>query len=116
MTIIESLFLRKGGESEKTKIFSNMTTSIQDFLSKEADLNPDEKILIACYYEIDYWLVLTNIRIIIKQTEKKITKIPYEYLKEVSVAMVENSRKGFKSINEFKNLKIIDIGDSGKFY
>lgn len=62
--IVASVFMRNGGEGEKTKLFENLAPSEQRGLTKMADLRLSEEIVITFFDSESDWCLITTQRLI----------------------------------------------------
>ncbi len=62
-------FLRSGGGGEFTKPFTEFPEDLQRRLATAAGLLPDEVAAIACGFDEDSWIVLTNVRLVFQDSE-----------------------------------------------
>lgn len=103
-SILVSLFKRKGGEGEYTKIVSENNLPKSLVLS---DFGNDEMGLIMYYKSDSDWFLLSNERI--RSSHKgNNTDLYIQDLKEVTLAMEEEFKDGIRNKNDFSRLTIID--------
>ena len=58
--VMSSIFVRKGTETERTKLFDNLTEDIQAKLLESISLRSDELAVIAYLQEDSDWLLITT--------------------------------------------------------
>ncbi|MCV6628693.1 MAG: hypothetical protein OIF50_02420 [Flavobacteriaceae bacterium] len=97
-----SIFKRKGGEGEFTKIVNTKVyDKFSDMLS--VTLRDDEKGLILCYLGFSKWTFLTNQRLFYKR-DSIAGIIDNNNIKKVSLAIDDEFRFGVKDKKEFTRL------------
>ena len=102
-SIIVSVFKRKGGEGEFTKV----VTSNSDYSVINAHLHTDEKGLIIDYRnDLDFTL-LTNKRIIAVR-QNGVTIVSYAHLEKVVFPMVAEYNEGVKNKFDYTKIQLID--------
>ena len=102
-SIIVSVFKRKGGEGEFTKV----VTSNSDYSVINAHLHTDEKGLIIDYRnDLDFTL-LTNKRIIAVR-QNGVTIVSYAHLEKVVFPMVAEYNEWVKNKFDYTKIQLID--------
>ena len=101
-SILVSLFKRKGGEGQYTKIVSENNLPESLVLS---DFDSDEIGLIICYKNDSDWFLLSNKRIR-SRYEGDTADLNIQDLKEVTLAMQEEFKDGIRNKNDFSRLRI----------
>ena len=104
--VMSSIFVRKGPETERTKLFDNLTEDIQAKLLESISLRSDELAVIAYLQEDSDWLLITTERILCRQSSR-ICSIDLDRLKDVTVALVEDAAKGARGKDDLTFLKIV---------
>lgn len=112
-SILVSLFKRKGGEGQYTRIVSENNLPESLVLS---DFGSDEIGLIICYKNDSDWFLLSNKRIR-SNHEGDTTDLNIQDLREVTLAMQEEFKDGIRNKNDFSRLRITDKnGNSNLLY
>ncbi|MGB3465157.1 MAG: hypothetical protein WBA74_07805 [Cyclobacteriaceae bacterium] len=107
-SILVSLFKRKGGEGQYTKIVSENNLPESLVLS---GFDSDEIGLIICYKNDSDWFLLSNKRIRSRH-EGDTADLNIQDLKEVTLAMQEEFKDGIRNKNDFSRLRITDKNGS----
>lgn len=108
LSILLSIFNRKGGEGELTKIISE--DNKQNFLNQISTLAVKEQPFLCFKQDEINWLLLTNIRIIQEREGVRLV-IPYSELIEVSLAMQDEFNDRVVNKKDFTRLVLKDSSD-----
>lgn len=112
-SILVSLFKRKGGEGQYTKVVSENSLPESLVLS---NFGSDEIGLIIYYKSDSDWFLLSNKRIR-SSHEGDTASLNIQDLKEVTLAMQEEFKDGIRNKNDFSRLRIKDkSGGSNLLY
>lgn len=103
--VLLSIFKRKGGEGDFTKIITNENNA--NYLNQLELLDKDEKAWL-CFKKDDLnWLLLTNKRIL-EECEGLRISIPFSDLIETSLAIQEEFKKKIMNKEDFTELSLRD--------
>ncbi|MFP2928225.1 hypothetical protein ACLESO_24105 [Pyxidicoccus sp. 3LG] len=60
---LTQVFLERGGAGEATKPFGEFPEAVRELLVREAGLGGGELPILACYFDLDAWTLVTSARI-----------------------------------------------------
>ncbi|WP_025744139.1 hypothetical protein [Aquimarina pacifica] len=105
-SILVSIFKRKGGEGQYTKILNDsIDKKYSDLLSSQ--LTNNEKGLLIYYLDSSHWFILTDLRVI-NNNDMYFNIIENINIKKVSLAIEEEFKDGVRNKKDFTRLLITD--------
>lgn len=102
---LRAIFLRKGKETDRTKVFENLAPEIRSHLLTAAVLRADELPVVATVLEKDRWLLVTTARIVLFESGQT-TNVEMGLLKDATVDLMADARHGNRSKSELSMLKL----------
>lgn len=105
-SVLNSIFCRRGKETENTRLFENLPQQVQAELSADIFFRRDELSVLASVLDTDRWLLITTQRIFFNR-KGELTSLDCAQLANVTPALVVDASKGIRRKNELMSLKVV---------
>src|SRR6266511_5195806 len=103
--VLGSIFLRRGRETSRTKLFENFPTSMQSSLLTSSITDPQELPILASVLNSEHWVLITTNKIV-DYRHGNPTSIACMLLEDATVALGVDAMRGATTKSELSSLKL----------
>lgn len=103
--ILRAIFIRKGKETDRTKVFENLAAEIRTKLLARAALLTCELPVVASVLNQDRWVLITTTRIVAVERDQT-TNVDLNLLRDATVDLLADVRQGNRSKDELSILRL----------
>jgi hypothetical protein len=104
--VLRAIFIRKGKETDRTKVFENLAAEIRTKLLAVAALRTGELPIVASVLDQDRWVLITTTRVVAVERDQP-TSVDLNLLKDATVDLVADARQGNRSKSELSYLRLL---------